>query len=123
MGSVIGRLHRLVDDTRDLARQEPHLFRVFHMFHARGTTHWDTRMYIEEHYDAYREHIRSIITDGVIEQEVSPENAHVVPGLLLGALEGAALQLYVDPQAFDADAHFSAIKETTDYLLHRDQGA
>ncbi len=57
-------------------------------------------------YEMWRQDITDVIRAGIEAGDFDPEHAELAPFLLVGLLEGAALQYLIDRESFDLEAYF-----------------
>ncbi len=61
---------------------------------------------LNENYNIWRSDINEVIRDGVIKGVFDDKYANLVPQLMVGIMEGAAIQYPLDPAAFNLSAYF-----------------
>jgi AcrR family transcriptional regulator len=101
----------MIEYQRVLIGPERDMIRVFYDLWVQGSSRPGAlRDAMKEHFRAYRDLVRRTAFG-----RLGPR-ADVAPAIFLSLLEGAALQLILDEEAFDANRYFSALKRLADGL-------
>ena len=113
-----GKLRALLEHQRNLILTERESLEVYYDYWVQGTKREPVRNKINEMYAAWRSDLTALIRAGLAAGEFTADDAELIAPIIIALAQGAALQLIMNPEAFDVEAYFRA----ADRLLSRALG-
>lgn len=95
---------------------------VFYDFWVQGTRDTEMRGMMQKMYGRWRQDIEAVVAEGIRLGEFDPEQASIIPTLMVSLMEGAALQYLIQNDAVELNAYFETAHEVVVGLLKAGNG-
>jgi hypothetical protein len=108
------RLRAWLDHQRGLLQSDRGSLEVYYDYWNQGTRREPVRDKLNQMYTAWRQEISGLLSDTAAPGHLPADEAAALPAAVMALVQGAALQLIMNPEALDVEAYFRLVRRLVD---------
>jgi AcrR family transcriptional regulator len=112
----VARIKVIIELGKEFATSRSEMNRVYYDFWVQSIRDSFLKKKMIESYNAYRSNIKKALTSR-IRTKTKGEETSILAAFVVGILEGGAVQLILDPKAFDSQKYFALAEQVIEALV------
>jgi TetR/AcrR family transcriptional regulator len=109
--STIENLRGLFEEKKDDITNNKKIDYAQFDYWVQGTVNPEIRSKFQNTFDIWRSSIKEVLSKGTLLEGKTPENAEMVPFLIVSLMMGASMQYLIDEGKFDLNEYFASAEE------------